>query len=202
MAFYDFPEYERFIEGAQALDTNTYIIGLLGGDAGLRMGEIIGLEWRDVDRVKGQLCVERSDWRGEVTAPKGGRLRYVPMSPRLVTALSRHRHSRSSRVLCAADGSALTQWMIRDHVERAARRANVPFKGVHHLRHTFCSHLAMAGTPARIIQEVAGHQDIRTTQRYMHLSPRPLRMRCAGSISYIHAVEKYWRRRRRLLVTS
>ena len=61
--------------------------------------------------------------------------------------------------------------MIRDHVERAARRGSVPFKGVHHLRHTFCSHVAMAGTPARVIQEVAGNQDIRTTQRYMHLSP-------------------------------
>ena len=44
-------------------------------------------------------------------------------------------------------------------------------KGVHHLRHTFFSHLAMAGTPARVIQEVAGHREIRTIQRYMHLSP-------------------------------
>lgn len=35
----------------------------------------------------------------------------------------------------------------------------------------FCSHLAMRGAPARAIQELAGHQDIRTTQGYMHLSP-------------------------------
>ena len=39
------------------------------------------------------------------------------------------------------------------------------------LRHTFCSHLAMRGAPARAIQELAGHQDLTTTQRYMHLSP-------------------------------
>jgi integrase len=38
-------------------------------------------------------------------------------------------------------------------------------------RHTFCSHLAMRGAPARAIQELAGHQDLSTTQRYMHLSP-------------------------------
>ena len=38
------------------------------------------------------------------------------------------------------------------------------------LRHTFCSHLAMRGAPARAIQELAGHQDLITTQRYMHLS--------------------------------
>jgi site-specific recombinase XerD len=39
------------------------------------------------------------------------------------------------------------------------------------LRHTFCSHLAMRGAPARAIQELAGHQDLGTTQRYMHLTP-------------------------------
>ena len=39
------------------------------------------------------------------------------------------------------------------------------------LRHTFCSHLAAAGAPAKAIQELAGHADLATTQRYLHLSP-------------------------------
>ena len=43
--------------------------------------------------------------------------------------------------------------------------------GVHVLRHTFCSHLAMLGGPTCAIQELAGHRDLITTQRYMHLSP-------------------------------
>jgi site-specific recombinase XerD len=55
-------------------------------------------------------------------------------------------------------------------LRRAARRANVK-PGVHILRHTFCSHLAMRGAPVRSIQELAGHQDLGTAQRYMHLSP-------------------------------
>lgn len=52
----------------------------------------------------------------------------------------------------------------------AAKRAEVK-PGGRILRHTFCSHLAMHGVPARAIQELAGHTDLTTTQRYMHLSP-------------------------------
>jgi hypothetical protein len=63
--------------------------------------------------------------------------------------------------------------MIQGLMRRSARRANVK-AGVHILRHTFCSHLAMRGAPARAIQELAGHQDLGTTQRYMHLSPAAL----------------------------
>jgi len=73
-------------------------------------------------------------------------------------------------VLCRDDGGPLTQKIVQDHIGRAARRANVR-EGVHILRHTFCSHLAMRGAPTRAIQELAGHVDLSTTQRYMHLSP-------------------------------
>src|SRR5262249_51294741 len=63
---------------------------------------------------------------------------------------------------------------VMHHVERTARRAQIDQSGVHRLRHTFCSHLAMRGAPARAIQELAGHQDLVTTQHYMHLSPAAL----------------------------
>jgi integrase len=168
--FYDFDEYERLVEAAQ-LEPNAYLIVLLGGEAGLRCGEMMALEWRDVDLGKRQLCVQRSEWKGHVTVPKGGRLRYVPMTVRLAAALRQHRHLRSARVLCQRDGSPLSADVVKHHVERAARRAPLTTSGVHRLRHTFCSHLAMRGAPARAIQELAGHQDLSTTQRYMHLSP-------------------------------
>lgn len=171
MGFYDFDDYEQLIGAAKALDTNAYLIVLLGGEAGLRCGEIIALEWSDVDLGKRQLCVQRSEWRGHVTVPKGGRLRYVPLTVRLAAALRDHRHLRAPRVICQRDGLPLTQDMVGDHVRRAARRARVGVSGAHRLRHTFCSHLAMRGAPARAIQELAGHQDLTTTQRYMHLSP-------------------------------
>ena len=78
---------------------------------------------------------------------------------------------RAARVLCQRNGSPLTQKIVQDYVKRAVRRAQLAKGGVHRLRHSFCSHLAMRGAPARAIQELAGHQDLATTQRYMHLSP-------------------------------
>lgn len=107
MGFDDFDEYELLIQAAKSLDRNTYVIVLLGGEAGLRCGEMMALEWQDVDLQKRQLCVQRSEWKGHVTVPKGGRLRYVPLTIRLATALRDHRHLRSPRVLCQPDGSPL-----------------------------------------------------------------------------------------------
>jgi integrase len=95
----------------------------------------MALEWSDVDLGKRQLCVQRSDWKGHVTATKGGRLRYVPLTIRLATALREHRHLRGVRVLCQRDGSPLTQKIVQDWVRRSARRANIK-PGVHRLRHT------------------------------------------------------------------
>ena len=60
--------------------------------------------------------------------------------------------------------------MVQIVVTWAARRAGVPH-GVHILRHTFCSHLAMGGALVRGIQNLAGQANLSTTQRYMHLSP-------------------------------
>jgi site-specific recombinase XerD len=76
-------------------------------------------------------------------------------------------------VLYQDDGTPLTRHQVQYRVKRAARKANVR-DGVHILRHTFCSHLAMRGAPARAIQELAGHSELGVTQRYMHLSPAAL----------------------------
>jgi integrase len=47
----------------------------------------MALEWPDVDLHKRQLCVLHSEWKGQVTMTKGGRLRYVPMTERLAAVL-------------------------------------------------------------------------------------------------------------------
>jgi site-specific recombinase XerD len=86
-------------------------------------------------------------------------------------ALQHHRHLKGSLVLAQADGRSLTANMVVSLMQRAAARAGLRNNGPHILRHTFCSHLAMRGAPTRAIQELAGHRDLATTQRYMHLSP-------------------------------
>jgi integrase len=169
--FYDFEEYQRLAAAAREIDPRTYLIVLLGGEAGLLCGEMIALERADVDLSRGQLIVRRSDWNGQVTSPKGGRSRYVPLTQRLAEGLREHRHLRSSRVLCQDDGAPLTRPMIQNRMKLAARRSGCHRAGVHILRHTFCSHLAMRGAAPRAIQEVTGHQDLGTTQRYLHLTP-------------------------------
>lgn len=172
--FHDFDAFEKLVDAARSLDPRTHLIVLLGGEAGLRCGEMMALEWSDVDLANRQLTIRRSEWNGHVTSPKGGRSRHVPLTRRLAAALSEHRHLRSTRVLCQDDAKPFTRQIVQTRAKRAARRARVAHEGVHVLRHTFCSHLAMRGAPVRAIQELAGHADLSMTQRYMHLSPAAL----------------------------
>ena len=194
--FYDFEDYERLVEAAKSIDTRTHVTVLLGGDAGLRCGEMIALDWNDVDLKARQMTIRRSAWNGQVTLPKGGRERHLPLTRQLAIAFAEHRHLRSSRVLVQDDGTPLTRQMVQTRVKAAARRAGLDRHGVHLLRHTFCSHLAMRGAPARAIQELAGHKDLSMTQRYMHLSPAALEsaVHLLDSPDSHPGVETMWRR--------
>jgi integrase len=169
MAFYTEEEFERVVAAADHAEAR--LIVLLGGEAGLRCGEMIALEWTDIDFQTRQMAVARSDWEGEVTDTKGGRVRYVGLTDRLADALKAYRHLRGPRILNREDGTPLTQKAIAYLAARASKRAGVNKHGVHILRHTFCSRLAMKNAPMKSIQELAGHADLSTTMRYMHLSP-------------------------------
>ena len=170
--FLDFDQYEWLVEAAAKLDPRILIMVLLGGDAGLRRGEIICVEWPDADLRRGLLTVERSEWKGEVTPTKGMKYRVVPMTQRLRSALSAHRHLRGDRVFYTDAGKPVTAKVLQGWMARAQRRAGLRATGgIHILRHTFCSHLAMKGAPALSIQKLAGHENLQTTLGYMHLAP-------------------------------
>jgi integrase len=149
------------------------VLVLLGGDAGLRRGELIGLRWCDVDLRRRLITVQQAVWKGIVDVPKSGRGRVIPLTDALAKALSAFRHLRGERVFYDDAGQPVTEKIFRGWLAAAQRRAGLaePTGALHILRHTFCSHLAMRGAPPKAIQELAGHQDLATTLRYMHLSP-------------------------------
>jgi integrase len=104
-SFHDFEEFERLVEVVRS-EALAHPVVLLGGEAGLRCGEMMALDWTDIDFAKRQLTVARSEWKGLVTLPKGGRLRYVPITRRLTETLREARHLRGPRVLCDGTGQA------------------------------------------------------------------------------------------------
>lgn len=171
LPFYEHDIYDRLVTAAAKVDPRAHAIVLLGGDAGLRRGEIIGLFQTDIDFARHQLVVQRSSYNGKLGPTKSKKNRPVPMTKALEAALKALRHLRGERVLYRDDGSPLTPKKVRMWMEQVERRAGLPVTGaVHILRHSFCSHLAMRGAPVRVIQELAGHRDLTTTLRYMHLA--------------------------------
>lgn len=120
---------------------------------------------------RGLLSVERSEWKAKTTETKGMKYRVVPMTKRLLKALTAHRHLRGERVLYADKGKPVSAKVLQKWMVRAQKRAGLRATGAPHiLRHTFCSHLAMRGAPALSIQRLAGHEDMQTTLGYMHLA--------------------------------
>jgi integrase len=172
--FLTFEELSRVLEVTKG-ERQWLALLLVGADAGLRQGEMVALEWGDVDLVSGTITVRRSSWRGIIGSPKSGCDRKLPMTTRLRAALKAHRHLRSDRVFCREDGSPLTAGAIQCAVWRIAKRSGLRTIGTHVLRHTFCSHLAMRGAAPKAIQELAGHSTLAMTLRYMHLAPSALR---------------------------
>ena len=168
--FLDFDEYARLLEAAEA-EPEVKAAIMVAGDAGLRSGEVRALKWHRIDFVARQLRVVEAFWRKNLGSPKGGRIGVVPMSNGLTKALRSVRHLRGEFVFCNAEGTAWTRDWMDDALRRQCRHAGMREITMHVLRHSFCSHLAMQGAPAKAVMELARHTSLGVTQRYMHLSP-------------------------------
>jgi integrase len=133
----------------------------------MRLGEIIGLHWSDLDLVRGRLNVNRTIWRGKPNSPKGGRARTIDLPVSVIDALKAHRHLKGPWVFCQANGNLLTPGLLKWPLTRALRVAGISRPegviGWHDLRHTYGSHLAMRGVPLRVIQELMGHASMEMT---------------------------------------
>jgi integrase/recombinase XerD len=133
--------------------------------AGLRVSEVVRLKIADIDSGRMLIRVEQG---------KGGRDRYVMLSPQLLDMLRGYwREARPAHWLFSGhdesrplDASVL-QWACR--TARIAAKLGKPVT-VHTLRHSFATHLLEAGTDIRTIQVLLGHHDLSTTARYTQVA--------------------------------
>lgn len=130
---------------------------------GLRRNEIINLQWSDVDLNRKVLIVSNK----EGFRTKSGKSRSIPLNTQLVAMLT-----EMKTVSCRPDDRVfpVNYWTLGQHYRKAARNAGLGGITLHTLRHTFASHLIMAGADVRSVQELLGHHDISVTMIYSHLS--------------------------------
>ncbi|MGH1437627.1 MAG: tyrosine-type recombinase/integrase [Lewinella sp.] len=137
--------------------------------AGLRVSEVCQLQTRDIDLERLTIHVVNS---------KGSKDRIVPLSPAMVSLLQSYviDYQPTAWLFAGqAPGEPYSvrslQTIFRRAKEKAGVRKAVTF---HSLRHSYATHLLESGTDVRLIQELLGHSDIKTTLRYTHVSQRTL----------------------------
>jgi integrase len=168
IACWELDEWRRLIATARGEGEGMLVAVLLAGDAGLRLGEVLGLRWDDVDLVAQRVMVTRQIRKGVEGTPKGGRRRSVPMTGPLVSALREMSRVRVGRVVCGGEGIPVAEAALKHGIYRVCRRAKLPGRSWHTLRHTFATHAARFGVNPWRLQAWLGHSTIDMTLRYVH----------------------------------
>lgn len=139
--------------------------------AGLRMGELLALRWRDVDFTRRTIHVRENWTQGETTTPKGGTERAVPMAEEVAERLARlgqrDHFTTDDLVFCTARGQHVGYKSLKERYRAALRAAGLreDFR-FHNLRHTFGS-TVIRHADSREVMEWMGHADLTTTRRYL-----------------------------------
>lgn len=139
--------------------------------AGLRVSEVVNLQWKHIDRARGQIFIERA---------KGKKDRYVNLSPVLEDILiSYYRNSKVKPIKYVFESEVPGEpYSIRSAqavFQQARVGAGIQKEvGFHSLRHSFATHLLEKGTDVRFIQDLLGHFNIKTTTRYLHVAKEKL----------------------------
>lgn len=163
-------EVEQLLQDGGERSWNTLI--RLALRTGMRVGEVLALDWTDIDLEHRVITVRRSYSHGFLSSTKSRKIRHIPIADDLLDDLSAVRCS--SRPLVAESGGLVKYDVARRALLRACARAGVRPVGWHVLRHTFASHLVIGGVPLSAVQMLLGHASIVTTQRYTHLAPNHL----------------------------
>ncbi len=172
-------------------------IFLTAAFTGMRRGELLALRWRDVDFTGSGIRVRASYAAGQLTTPKSGKVRSVPMAPDIGEALARlgqreHWTGDDDLVFCGEAGGYLDGSALRRRYAAALVRAGLRPLRFHDLRHTFGTRM-IAKAGIRRVQEWMGHADIQTTMRYLHYAPQDEDPRLVAEAFRIEAVPEQTR---------
>jgi integrase len=168
---WDFEQYARLLAAAKIEGPDWYTAVCLAGEAGLRSGEVKALRWReDVDMIARTITVNPQTCYGQTTTPKGRTRRTIPMTSTLELALRRLEVVREGYVVRNVDGSAKTDGQANAVILRICRRAGLPEKRWHTLRHSFGTHAALFGVNPWRLQSWMGHKRIDETMIYVHVA--------------------------------
>jgi integrase/recombinase XerD len=139
--------------------------------AGLRVSEVVNLELKHIDRSRMQLLIQNA---------KGKKDRYVMLSPLLLDILTNYYTTAEPRPVKyvfegPAPGTSYSASSMQRIFQVARRNAGIKKEvSFHSLRHSFATHLLEKGIDIRYIRDLLGHFDIRTTNRYLHVSKEQL----------------------------
>jgi integrase len=160
---------------------------------GLRRGELLALRWRDVDFAGSVIRVRASYSDGQLTTPKSGKVRSVPMAPDVAAALAKlgarpEFVADDDLVFIGQSGSYLDGSALRRRYHAAQDRAGLRPLRFHDLRHTFGTRM-IAKADIRRVQEWMGHANIQTTMQYLHYAPREEDARLVAEAFSVPAIE-------------
>jgi integrase/recombinase XerD len=160
-------ELQRLFAAARSPRERALLMTTYGG--GLRIGEVVRLQIRDVD---GQRCMLR------IRSGKRDKDRYTLLSPRLLQELRAYWKIERPPLWLFPRGNPQQHFSVhtaRRIFTRAKHQAGITKSGsVHILRHSFATHLLEAGVDLRTIQLLLGHGSIRSTAWYLHLTRKTL----------------------------
>ncbi len=164
-----FDEYGRLLGAAMREGEPWATAVLFAGESGLRVGEVLALEWPDLDLIANTITVVRQVRQGVVGPPKGGKPRTVPMTARLAAHLRGVPRIHVGRVV-AREGEAVGEGEAGHALRRICRVAGLPERQWHRLRHSFATHAALLGVNPLRLQHWLGHSTLNMTLRYIHFA--------------------------------
>lgn len=173
-------EEQQAIEKAVLLDRRKYMFGVvLCLYSGLRIGELLALEWSDIDFANETLIVRKTCYDGKGADGVFGRIidvpktqsscRVVPLPKQIISRLKDVKESNESRYVVAKGADGLLVRTYQRNFTSLLKRLNIAPRGFHSLRHTFATRAIECGIDVKTLSEILGHKNPTVTlNRYAH----------------------------------